>query len=280
VRCFRNEHGKHFEDWTDRLGFSTAGTGWWTALGAADFNGDGRPDFVAGNVGLNTQYHADPAHPALLFLGEFAGRGRLQLLEAYYEGDRLYPWRTRKELGAQIPSVLKRYTRNDTYARAMLPEIVGAAKLAAAKPFAATELRSGVFLSQPDGTYRFEPLPRIAQIAPLTSLVAGDFNGDGLADVYAVQNSLAPAGGLERLDGGLSQLLLGDGHGHLRPMDPAESGLIVPGTANSVAVLDFNADGWTDIVIARGNGKIRAFSNTGAAGRRPADITPGGNVKP
>ena len=58
--------------------------------------------------------------------------------------------------------------------------------------FAATEFRSGVLLSQPDGTYRFEPLPRIAQISPLQGLVAGDFDGDGHADIYAVQNSYAP----------------------------------------------------------------------------------------
>ena len=58
-------------------------------------NGDGRPDYVVGNVGLNTQYRASPQHPALLFAGDFKGDGSSQLIEAYYEGDRLYPWRTR-----------------------------------------------------------------------------------------------------------------------------------------------------------------------------------------
>ncbi|MEO7509071.1 MAG: VCBS repeat-containing protein [Pyrinomonadaceae bacterium] len=273
VSYFHNDHGKRFEDWTEKAGFSAGGTGWWTALATADFNGDGRPDFVTGNIGLNTQYRADAAHPALLFLGDFVGRGRPQLIEAYYEGDKLYPWRTRKELGAQIPSVLKRYTRNDTYARAVLPEIVGADKLAAARTFRATEFRSGIFLSQADGTYRFEPLPRIAQISPLVSLVTVDFNGDGFADIYAVQNSPAPSGGLERFDGGLSQLLLGDGHGHFTPVAPAESGLIVPGTANTVAVIDFDDDGWPDVVVARGNGKIRAFHNNGVPGRSPSGTT-------
>ena len=71
-------------------------------------------------------------------------------------------------------------------------QIFGEDKLAAARRFAATEFRSGVFLSQPDGTYRFEPLPRLAQISPLQGVVAGDFDGDGHADIYAVQNSYAP----------------------------------------------------------------------------------------
>ena len=73
--------------------------------------------------------------------------------------------------------------------------------LARARRFEATELRSGVFLSQPGGTYRFAPLPRLAQIAPIQGLVAGDFNGDGRADLFAAQNSFAPNPGLGRFSG-------------------------------------------------------------------------------
>ena len=230
VKYFHNDSGRGFEDWTGKAGFASAGTGWWTSLASADFNGDGRPDFVAGNVGLNTPYHAAPERPALLFYGRFADGGSPRLVEAYYEGDRLYPRRTRKDLGAQIPAILRRFPTNDAYARATLGEILGDTRLAAARRFAATELRSGVFLSQPDGTYRFEPLPVMAQIAPLQGMVAGDFDGDGQADIYALQNSYAPtvAG---RADGGLSQLLRGDGKGRFTVVPPLESGLIVPGDA-------------------------------------------------
>jgi len=83
VRYFHNEQGKGFTDWTQRSGFAAAGTGWWTSLTTADFNGDGRPDYVAGNVGLNTQYRADATHPALLFAGDFKGDGSSQLIEGY-----------------------------------------------------------------------------------------------------------------------------------------------------------------------------------------------------
>ena len=110
--------------------------------------------------------------------------------------------------------------------------------------FAATELRSGVFLSQGEGTYRFEPLPRIAQIAPLQGMVAGDFDGDGHADIYAVQNSFAPLALVGRFDGGLSQLLRGDGHGNFSPATPLESGLVVTGDAKALAhVFEGSSDG-------------------------------------
>ncbi len=280
VKYFHNQGGAGFEDWTEKAGFAAAGTGWWTSIAAADFNGDGRPDYVVGNVGLNTQYRADPAHPALLFSGDFKGDGSTQLIEAYYEGDRLYPWRTRWDLGAVIPSILKRFPRNDYYARATLGEIFGEDKLAAARRFAATELRSGVFLSQPDGTYRFELLPRLAQIAPLQGLVAGDFDGDGKADIYAVQNSYAPIPAVGRFDGGLSQLLRGDGHGHFTPVPPAESNLLVTGDAKALTVLDLDHDGWPDFLISRNNSSTLAYRNNGVPGRHSLRIQlhgPAGN---
>ncbi|HZL45736.1 MAG TPA: FG-GAP-like repeat-containing protein, partial [Opitutaceae bacterium] len=267
VKYFHNRQGAGFEDWTEKAGFAAAGTGWWNSIGAADFNGDGRPDYVVGNVGLNTQYHANPGHPALLFSGDFIGDGSTQLIEAYYEGDRLYPWRNRQDLGAAIPSILKRFPKNDLYARATLAEILGEDKLAAAQRFAATEFRSGVFLSQPDGTFRFEPLPRIAQIAPLQGIVAGDFDGDGHADIYAVQNSYAPIPSVGRFDGGLSQLLRGDGHGHFTPVPPAESALIVPGDAKALAVLDLDHDGWPDFLITRNDDTMLAYRNNRVVGR-------------
>ena len=153
-----------------------------------------------------------------------------------------------------------------------MDEILGADKLASARRFAATEFRSGVFLSQADGTYRFEPLPRLAQIAPFQGLVAGDFDGDGHADIYTVQNSymLNPLAG--HIDGGLSQLLRGDGHGHFTAVSPLESGLEVPGDAKALAVLDLDGDGWPDFLVTRNNSTTLAWRNTGVSGRHSVGV--------
>jgi hypothetical protein len=280
VKYFHNQQGRGFEDWTQQAGFAAAGTGWWTSIAAADFNGDGRPDYAVGNVGLNTQYRASPAAPALLFSGDFGGDGSTQLIEGYFEGERLYPWRTRRDLGAVFPSLLKRYPWNADYARATLGEIFGGEKLGRADRFAATELRSGVFLSQPDGTYRFEPLPHLAQIAPLQGMVAGDFDGDGHPDIYAVQNSYAPIPAVGRLDGGLSQLLRGDGAGHFAAVAPTESNLIVSHDAKALVVFDLDDDGWPDFLVSRNNDTALAFRNRGVAGHNPLRVVlrgPAGN---
>jgi hypothetical protein len=268
VRYWRNNAGQNFEDRSERAGFTAAGTGWWSSLSTADFNSDGLPDFVAGNVGLNTPYRATADRPALLFHGRFASGISTQIVEAYHEGDTVFPRRTRHELGAKIPSILKRFPRGDLYAEAPLSEIIDSERLAAAKRFAATELRSGVFLSQENGTYRFESLPRIAQISPLQGLAAGDFDGDGHADIVAAQNSYAPIASVGRFDGGLGQFLRGDGQGNFAAVPVAESNLVIPGDAKALVVLDFDRDGWPDLLVTRNNSTTLAFRNEGNVGRK------------
>ncbi|HEY9154617.1 MAG TPA: FG-GAP-like repeat-containing protein, partial [Opitutaceae bacterium] len=251
VRYLHNDGHGHFEDWTERAGFASAGKGWWTSLASADFNQDGRPDFVAGNVGLNTPYRASPEEPALLYYGAFApGVGQIAL-ETETEADRVYPRMTRGELAEKIPSILRKFPRNDDYARATIQELFTPERIAKARKYEATEFRSGVFLSQPDGTYRFVPFPRIAQISPFESVVAGDLDGDGFADVYALQNSFAPLPAVGHFDGGLSQLFRGDGHGNFAIVTPKESELLVPDDARGLVELPMGRAGCPGFIATR-----------------------------
>ena len=258
VRYFHNDGHGHFEDWTERAGFAAAGNGWWTSLASADFNQDGRPDFAVGNVGLNTPYRASPEEPALLYYGSFAPGVGAFALETETEGGRVYPRLTRNELAEKVPAVMRKFPRNDEYARATIQEIFSPERIAKARKFEATEFRSGVFFSQPDGTYRFAPLPRIAQIAPFESIAAGDFDGDGFADIYALQNSFDPLPSVGRFDGGLSQLLRGDGHGNFIAVGPKESALLVPEDARGMAEIEIGSKG-PGFVVTRDNASTLAF---------------------
>ena len=260
VRYFHNDGHGRLEDWSERAGFAKAGAGWWSSLASADFNQDGRPDFVVGNVGLNTAYRATAIEPAQLYYGSFAPGSAPFALETETESGKVYPRLTRSELAEKIPSVMRKFPRNDDYARASIQEIFSPERLAKAHVYSAVEFQSGVFLSQPDGTYKFSPFPRIAQIAPFESIVAGDFDGDGLADIYAVQNSYAPLPSIGHFDGGLSQLLHGDGHGGFQPVTPLESGLVVPGDARGLAVVDAMGDGSPSFVITRNDASTLVFA--------------------
>ena len=273
VACYRNVDGKRFENVSEKLGFSSAGTGWWNSIACADFNGDGRPDYAVGNVGLNTPYQASTAEPALLYAGVVLDNSAPQLVEAKAENGRRYPVRDREAMVKAFPSLAQRFPTAESYAKASLEEVLPAAVLGAAVKYAATEFRSGVFLSQPGGTYKFVPLPRLAQIAPITGLVAGDFDGDGRADLMAVGNSYAPIPEVGRFDGGVGWLLRGDGGGGFTPVSPAESGFVVRHDAKGLAVADLNQDGWPDLFVTRNNDVALTFLNRKQTGRNSFGVT-------
>jgi len=237
-------------------------TGWWSALTVADVNGDGRPDLIVGNVGLNTKYSASPEAPAMLFAGDLDGTGRSAIIEAGYETDgRLYPLRGRSKLASIFPWLRKKFQTYADFSHATVEDLFPPERLRAATRLAATELASGIFLQQADGTFKFSPLPRAAQLAPINGFVCADLDGDGNADLFCVGNFFGPEPTTGRFDGGVGLLLHGDGQGNFTPVSPAVSGLVVPGDARAVVRLaPLGKDDSPRLVVGQSHGPLLLFS--------------------
>jgi hypothetical protein len=276
---FPQQQGKGFEDWTPKAGFAAAGTGWWTSIAAADFNGDGRPDYVVGNVGLNTQYHADPARPALLFSGDFRGNGSSELIEAYYEGDKLYPWRSRKGLAAAIPSILKRFSGTTT-TRGPRSRDPRRGSWRRRRDFAATELRAACSSASRTAPTVRAAAPDRADL-PAPGHGAGDFWATATPDIYAVQNSYAPIRSDGRFDGGLGQLLRGDGRGHFTPVPRRRAAWWCPATPRRSPSRPRTATAGRASRHAEQRDSMLAFRNNGGvAGHRSLGVRSGAPREP
>lgn len=261
VMYFHNT-GKGFENRSETAGLASL-TGWWSALAIQDVNGDGRPDLIVGNNGLNTKYRATPADPTLLYVGDFDGRGRTTIIEAQSENGRIYPLRGRSKLAYTFPFLTKKFKTYADYSKATVDELFSAEYLSKVRKLSANELSSGIFLQTAKGTFDFKPLPSAAQIAPINAIAAGDFDGDGQVDLFCAGNNFGPEPTTGRFDGGLGTLLLGDGRGEFKALSPAQSGLIAPGDARSIAVLPAAGSNRVHgVIVAQCNRPVTVFTRT------------------
>ena len=102
VRIFRNQRGT-FAEQSDTAGF-TSQSGWFNSIAGADFDSDGDIDYVVGNLGRNTKYHANPQKPYFIYYGDFDNTGRNQLVEAEFENDVLFPVRGKAARALPCPT--------------------------------------------------------------------------------------------------------------------------------------------------------------------------------
>jgi hypothetical protein len=236
-------------------------TGWWNAIAAGDLDHDGDPDFVVANQGLNTKYQAAEGRPEMLFYGNLDGSGRAHLLEAYFVGELGFPHRGRDALAAIMPSLTEKSPTFDQFAKAPIEGVFSMDALRRSQRREANTFDSGVLLNKGRLSFEFVPLPWPAQLAPARDLALADLNGDGHLDLVVAHNDFSPVRETGRMDGGVSLLLLGDGNGNFEPVWPNRSGIVVPGEAARVAIVELNGDARPDVAFGVHAGRLRAFTN-------------------
>ncbi|HMJ58210.1 MAG TPA: VCBS repeat-containing protein, partial [Gemmatimonadales bacterium] len=207
--------------------------GWWNRIITADFNGDGRPDFVVGNLGLNSRLHASTTEPARMYVKDFDGNGFPEQVVTLYENGKSVPLALRDELTNALPNLKPRYPKYADYAGQTVEQIFGSglngALVKQAETFATT-----LALSNRDGSYTLVPLPHEAQIAPVYGVLAGDVDHDGNLDLLLAGNfsSVQPEIGSMMASYGL--MLHGNGHGGFTTLQEAQSGFVVPGETRDI----------------------------------------------
>jgi len=106
-------------------------------------------------------------------------------------------------------------------------------------------------------SFRFEPLPNLAQVSPVYGVQLCDLNGDGFLDLYLLQNNSHVNERHEALDTGEGVLMLGDGTGQFTPQ--ITSGITVQGNGKALTTMDVNEDGKADLVAAINGEAVQAY---------------------
>ena len=270
IKVFRNNHGK-LSPWDPDISrlntqYSTISSlnGWWNGITAADLDGDGRMDLIAGNWGLNTQYRATLENPRKIYYGDFAESGSVATIETYFDRrmGKEVPEREFDAMAAAMPYLRGIFQTHHAYGEAGISEVLGE-KLRAARQVSATTLASMLFLNR-GNHFEARPLPPEAQFAPAVAVVAADFDGDGTEDVFLSQNFFDTEPQTSRCDAGRGLLLQGDGKGGLRAVPGQDSGITVYGEQRGAAAADYDHDGRVDLAVTQNATETKLYHNRGA----------------
>jgi hypothetical protein len=239
-------------------------TGWWTGVSAADFDGDGRTDLVAGNRGRNTDYERYLERPVRVEYGAFAGDDRVSIVEAVHDPAlKAYaPLHDVWTMAASLPWLLAKYDSYEKFARATVDEVLSDHP-AGRRRWEVIWPESTLFLNRGDH-FTVVPLPAVSQRAPAWAVVPFDFDGDTRLDLFISQNFFGERPEASRHDAGQGLLLRGDGRGGFIALHRAESGLSILGDQRGAAAGDYDRDGRLDLVVAQHHGPTRLFRNAAA----------------
>jgi hypothetical protein len=239
-------------------------TGWWNSLAAGDFDNDGDIDYVAGNLGLNTNYVASVKQPLSIFAKDFDKNGNIDpVLSCYLKDEdgqmKAFPMHTRDDLNAQMPRTRSVFPRYINYAKATIDEVIPQSEREGALIMQATHFQSSYIENLGEGKFKIKVLPKAAQLAPVYGMQADDVDGDGNLDLLLVGNDYGTEVFTGRYDAFTGLYLRGNGKGGFAPVSTAKSGFFVEGNAKGMAQL-FDASGQKLTLVAQNNDSLRIFT--------------------
>jgi hypothetical protein len=221
-------------------------------------NGDGKPDLIAGNNGLNSKIRADKDHPAKLYVSDFDNNGQVECIPVYYKTDgKAYPFNLHDDIIRQLTILKKKFLRYDVYAGKSIAEIFTPEELEKASVLTVEQTQTCVFYNNGKGEFKMTPLPVRAQFAPVFSILAKDFNNDGVNDLYLGGNFYGLKPEVGRYDANYGTVFLGNSKHQFDYFSPAKSGLFIKGEVRDIATI--KSKNGQIIVVARNNDALQLF---------------------
>lgn len=257
ISFYLNENGT-FKNVTEDFGTADL-KGWWYSIEQADVDNDGDMDFVVGNIGTNTKFHASKKKPFNVFANDFDKNGTCDVvLSKEYKG-KLVPARGRQCSSEQMPFIKQKFPTYKDFASAGVEDILGKENIDEALHLQATEFHSLVLLNDGNGHFSYKYLPNIAQIAPINGIILDDLDNDGNVDLIVAGNNYNTEVETPRYDAGNGLVMKGLGDGTFQPLSISKSGFFVPGNVKDIQVLN-HADGQSKLIlVANNNGNMEIF---------------------
>ena len=247
---FYHNDGKRLLNVTSSTGLLSS-RGWWNSIAVGDFDHDGRPDLVVGNLGLNHSYRTSQTSRFGVYGGDFSGNRGSDVVLTQDSAGVEYPVSGLEPLGREIYTLGIRYPTYGAFAKASIPELFSPDQLKQAVHYQVDTFASLVLHNDGGGRFTASPLPNLAQIAPIKSILPYDVDGDGRLDLIVAGNTFETEANTPRADAGNGLWLRGDGKGHFIPVSSRQSGFLAPRNVSGLALLSTR------------NGRAVLVANTG-----------------
>ncbi len=259
VRVFENQEGS-FVDRTSAAGLAQT-AGFWNCLETADLDGDGDLDVVAGNLGRNTRLKASPEQPLTMHVNDFDRNGKAEQIVSMFQHDTLYPLTLRNDLVKQVPSLKKQYLRYDAYQGQTVEDLFTPEQRSNTVRWEVSTTESVALINQGNGRFTVQPLPIEAQLSPVYSILADDFNQDGHVDLLMGGNFYRSKPEIGIYDASYGLLLEGDETGQFAVVK--RSGFFVRGEVRDIEKLGANL-----LLVSKNNAPLQVFENQHAGAKK------------
>ena len=231
--------------------------GWWWSLAAGDFNHDGRPDLIAGNVGLNFMLQTSADNRLGVYAGNFSGNQSTDVVLTQETAGKESPVFGRARLGPSMYQAALKFPTYEGFASATVEQLFGAEALKRALHLQTDTFASVYLQNDGDGTFTSTPLPTLAQLAPIRGIIARDVDGDGALDAIVAGNLFETEPNTPPADAGNGVWLRGDGRGHFTAVTPFESGFVAP--RNVAGLAHVKTPAGSVVLIANTGDSLQAF---------------------
>jgi len=226
---------KNFTETTEKFGFQNT-NGLWNTVNVEDFNGDGLPDVLAGNIGLNTRLHTSPEDQLQLIINDFDQNGAIEHILVSHQEGKSIPWAMKNTLIKQLPSLRKQLPTYASYQSKSLEELFPPTILSKSLTLTLDKLASTLWINQGDGTFLEVSLPEEIQSSPIYSIEKStSLDGKNLILVGGNQSRIKPELGSQL--GSYGWVLVQTSEKEWTVLLPEESGIKVDGEIRSMLQL-------------------------------------------
>ena len=256
ITIFENKGNNFAMANPDGLGNST---GWWFSIAPGDLDGDGDVDFVAGNLGLNYKYKATQEAPFEVYADDFDTNGTIDIVLGYYNGGDLFPLRGRECSSNQMLFIKEKFPTYNAFALADLQDVYGAENLRKALHYEAKTFASSIIYNEGKGKFSIQPLPGLAQISSVNSILIDDFNADLKLDLIIAGNLYVSEVETTRNDAGYGLFLSGDGKGNFRALNFEDTGLATYGDVKKIEIIRLGPANDRGVIFAKNDGHLQVL---------------------